>query len=117
MLTRDGPQLFEQLGLVLGDVRRHRHRKTPYSNRLGGVREQVVARIEDPATIPCGNLNELQQSRDVPLDRDVSVLTLELPREVAPIRRYLFRMPFDAITHRPGRTLREPINRPHHQLH
>jgi hypothetical protein len=117
MLCGYETEFFDQFGFIFSQPCRNRERKTTNGNGLGNIRKEFETGLEYPALVSFRNINELQQSGYISPNRDVGIFTLKLLSELAPIRRYQMGVPLYAITYRPGRPLRKPINRSHHELH
>jgi hypothetical protein len=117
MFCGNGPELGEKLGRVFGYVGGYGHRKDSYGNWFGRVRQKVIACVKDAAAVAFWDIDKLEQSRDIATHGNMGVFALELTGELSPVGRYEFRMALNAVAHRPGRTLGQPVDRAKHELH
>ena len=116
MFCRDQFEFGEQLRRILRKLCRDRHRKHADRDGLICIVEQVVTRIEKPSVISSRDIHKLKQPYDISSNGCVRVVPLKLFDQDVEIRFDQLGMAFDAVTHRPRRPLRKPIDRPEKML-
>src|SRR5262245_45747513 len=109
MFSHDESQFIHQVRLRLRDAGRDRQRERSDSDRLVCVINQIDAMGVNFTSQPPGNLDVLQQTHDVALDRVVHVVAFQAVEQFWQVRPDQPRAQFDAIAHDAGGALRQTV--------